>query len=182
MASAKAMSRIFICLWRAKGATEIHEYVPDRDQWQLVTTLVRHHSYGHCMVAHKDNLYVMRNGPCDDFLLCVMDCYNLTSGQWTAIPGQYGNSKGSLFTAVVRGDSAFTLNRLVTTEYAIEDYKWKTKREMKGFGRIGSMYTFLMRLPKTAGPLLGKSEALTHSQNIGNVFDRRPRLSVQCFD
>lgn len=124
---------------------------------------------------------MMRNGPCDDFLLCVMDCYNLTSGQWTAMPGQYGNSKGSLFTAVVRGDSVFTLNRLLTTEYTIEGDKWKTKREMKGFGRIGSMYTFLMRVPKAAEPPEEKSEALTHSQNIGNLFDRRPR-SVQCFD
>ncbi|XP_071779031.2 kelch repeat and BTB domain-containing protein 13 [Centroberyx gerrardi] len=180
LASAKAMSRIFISLWRGKGATDIHEYVPEKDQWLLVTTLIRQHSYGLCMVAHKDNLYVMRNGPCDDFLLCVMDCYNLSSRQWTAMPGQYGNSKGSLFTAVVRGDSVFTLNRMVTTEYTIEDYKWKTKREMKGFGKIGSMYTFLMRLPNATVPSVGKSAALTQDQNLGDLVDSR-RLSMQCF-
>ncbi|KAM3850283.1 kelch repeat and BTB domain-containing protein 13 [Diretmus argenteus] len=166
VSSAKGMNRIFICLWKAMGATDIHEYIPEKDQWVLVTTLIRKHSYGLCMVAHKDNLYVMRNGPCDDFLLCVMDCYNLSSGQWTAIPDRYGNSKGSLFTAVVRGDSVFTLNRMVTTEYTIEDNKWKTKREMKGLGRIGSMYTFLMRLPKATVSLMGKSEALTLGQNF----------------
>uniref|UniRef100_A0A667ZN90 Kelch repeat and BTB domain containing 13 n=1 Tax=Myripristis murdjan TaxID=586833 RepID=A0A667ZN90_9TELE len=148
VASAKAMSRIFICLWGAKGATEIHEYVPEKDQWLLVTTLVHQESYGLCMVAHRDNLYVMRNGRCNDFLLCVMDRYNLSSGQWTAMTGQYGNSKGSLFTAVVRGDSVFTLNRTVTTEFTILDHKWKTRREMKGSGKVGSMYTFLLRLPE----------------------------------
>uniref|UniRef100_A0A3Q2UWH9 Uncharacterized protein n=3 Tax=Haplochromini TaxID=319058 RepID=A0A3Q2UWH9_HAPBU len=97
------------------------------------------------MVAHRDNLYVMRNGPCEDFLQCVMDCYNLTSDQWTVMSGQYGNSKSSLFTAAVRGDSVFTLSRHVTTEYTIEENKWRLRREMKGFGRIGSIYTFLMR-------------------------------------
>ncbi|KAM4602976.1 kelch repeat and BTB domain-containing protein 13 [Polymixia lowei] len=180
VASAKAMNRIFICLWKAKGATDIHEYVPEKDQWVLVTTLVRQQSYGFCMVAHQDNLYVMRNGPCDDFLLCVMDCYNLTSGQWTAMPGQYGNSKGSLLTAVVRGDSVFTLNRMVTTEYTIEDYKWKTKREMKGFGRIGSIYTFLMKLPKTTASLTGTSEALT--QNFGGLFCTQSSSINHCFE
>uniref|UniRef100_A0A3Q3KJ35 Kelch repeat and BTB (POZ) domain containing 13 n=1 Tax=Mastacembelus armatus TaxID=205130 RepID=A0A3Q3KJ35_9TELE len=148
VALAIAMNRIFICLWKGKGATDIYEYVPKWDQWLLVTTLIRQHSYGLYMVAHKDNLYMMRNGPCADFLMCVMDCYNLTSDQWTAMPGHYGNSKGSLLTAVVRGDSVFTLSRHVTTEYTVEDSRWRLKCEMKGFGRIGSIYTFLMRLPK----------------------------------
>ncbi|KAM6980587.1 kelch repeat and BTB domain-containing protein 13 [Aplochiton taeniatus] len=178
--SAKALNRIFVCLWKPKGATEIQEYVPERDQWVLLTTLIRHQSYGHCMVAHKDNLYVMRNGPCEDFLLCVMDCYNLTSGQWTAMTGQYGNSKGSLFTAVVRGDSVFTLSRMVTTEYTIEDFKWKTKREMKGFGKIGSMYTFLLRVPKALTCTVGNTEALTHGQNTGDYIYRHPRSSINC--
>uniref|UniRef100_A0A6Q2X1G9 BTB domain-containing protein n=1 Tax=Esox lucius TaxID=8010 RepID=A0A6Q2X1G9_ESOLU len=146
--SAKAMSRIFISLWKPRGTTEIHEYVPEKDHWVLVTTLVRKQSYSHCMVGHRDNLYVMRNGPCEDFLMCVIDCYNLTVGQWRAFPGQYANSKGSLFTSVVRGDSVFTLNHMRTTEFAVEENRWKTKRETKGFGRIGSMYTFLLRLPK----------------------------------
>ncbi|XP_056134721.1 kelch repeat and BTB domain-containing protein 13 [Lampris incognitus] len=181
LANAKTMSRIFICLWMAKGATNIHEYVPEKDQWVLVTTLIREQSYALCMVAHKENLYVMRNGPCDDFLLCVMDCYNLSSGQWTAMPGQYGNSKGSLLTAVVRGDSVFTLSRLVTTEYTIRDYKWKTKKKMEGFGRIGSMYTFLMRLPKPTVSRMGDAEALTHTPNYGGLFDSA-QSSMQCFE
>uniref|UniRef100_A0A3Q2TMQ3 Kelch repeat and BTB domain containing 13 n=1 Tax=Fundulus heteroclitus TaxID=8078 RepID=A0A3Q2TMQ3_FUNHE len=146
--SAVAMNRIFICLWKGNGATDIHEYVPEYDRWLLVTTLIRHQSYGLYMVAHRDNLYVMRNGPCDDFLLCVMDCYNLTTAQWTAMSGHYGNTKGSLLTAVVRGDSVFTLSRHVTTEYRVEETQWKRKCEMEGFGRIGSIYTFQMRLPK----------------------------------
>ncbi|XP_029623929.1 kelch repeat and BTB domain-containing protein 13-like [Salmo trutta] len=181
VASTKAMSRIFICLWKPKGVTEIHEYVPERDQWVLVTTLVRDQSYGHCMVGHRDNLYVMRNGPCEDFLMCVMDCYNLTTGQWTALPGQYANSKGALFTSVVRGDSVFTLNRMRTTEFAVEEYRWKTKRETKGFGRIGSMYTFLMRLPKAK--TVGNTEVLTDGLEFGNRIDHRRRDSLlQCFD
>ncbi|XP_054463979.1 kelch repeat and BTB domain-containing protein 13 [Anoplopoma fimbria] len=173
--SATAMNRIFICLWRGKGATDIHEYVSERDQWLLVTTLIREQSYGLYMVAHKDNLYVMRNGPCDDFLLCVMDCYNLSSGQWTAMSGQYGNSKGSLFTAVVRGDSVFTLSRQLTTEYSVEDYKWKVKREMKGFGRIGSIYTFLMRLPKAIS-------TMGNSVNQDQKVRDRPRFYPRCSD
>ncbi|KAL4624908.1 kelch repeat and BTB domain-containing protein 13-like [Arapaima gigas] len=148
-ACAVAMSRIFVCLWKPMETTDIYEYAPARDTWVLVTTLVRHQSYGHCMVAHRDNLYVMRNGPSDDFLRCMIDCYNVTSGQWMALPGHYANSKGALFTAVVRGDSVFTVNRTLTLEYAIEDNKWKPKSEMKGFPRSGSMWTFLLRLPKT---------------------------------
>lgn len=181
VSSAVAMSRIFICLWKGKGATNIHEYIPEKDQWVLVTTLIRENSYGIYMVAHKDNLYVMRNGPCDDFLLCVMDCFNLSTHQWTAMSGQYANSKGSLLTSVVRGDSVFTLSKMVTTEYTIEDYKWRCKREMKGFGRVGSIYTFLLRLPKATTSLTGKSLDLTQGQNLGEFVDC-PRLSMQCFD
>ncbi|XP_075994609.1 kelch repeat and BTB domain-containing protein 13 [Genypterus blacodes] len=181
VASAKTMSRIFVCLWKGKGATDIHEYVPEKDQWTLVTTLVREQSYGLCMVAHKDSLYVMRNGPCNDFLLCLMDCYNLSSCQWTKVPGQYLNSKGSLLTAVVRGDSVFTLNRKVTTEYSIEDYKWRTKCETAGFGRIGTIYTFLMRLPKTAASTTGRPQDHTLARGFEGLLDG-PRLSVQCFD
>ncbi|XP_015258640.1 PREDICTED: kelch repeat and BTB domain-containing protein 13 [Cyprinodon variegatus] len=152
--STVAMNRIFVCLWRGNGATDIHEYVPQYDHWLLVTTLIRQQSYGLYMVAHRDNLYVIRNGPCEDFLLCVMDRYNLSTGQWTAISGQYGNSKGSLLTAVVRGDSVFTLSRRVTTEYEVEETRWKQRREMEGFGRIGSIYTFQMRLPKATSSLM----------------------------
>lgn len=176
VASAVAMNRIFICLWRGKGATDIHEYKPQRDQWLLVTTLTREHSYGLYMVAHKHNLYVMRNGPCDDFLLCVLDCYNLSSGQWSAMSGQYGNSKGSLLTAVVRGDSVFTLSRQLTTEYTVEVNRWRVRREMNGFGRIGSIYTFLMRLPKDTVSLKGNSQDLTREQHFRDC----PRLSPQC--
>uniref|UniRef100_H2L4U0 Kelch repeat and BTB domain containing 13 n=1 Tax=Oryzias latipes TaxID=8090 RepID=H2L4U0_ORYLA len=141
---AVAMTRIFICLWRGKGATDILEYAPELNHWLLVTTLTHQSSYGLHMVAHRDNLFVMRNGPCGDFLLCMMDCYNLSSGQWTALSGQYS----SLFTAVIRGDSAFTLSRHVTTEYTVDGCRWRQKRTMKCFGRIGSIYTLQLRLPK----------------------------------
>ncbi|XP_072321250.1 kelch repeat and BTB domain-containing protein 13 [Eucyclogobius newberryi] len=179
--SAVALDRIFICLWKGRGASDIFEYSPEKDQWILETTLVRDQSYGLCMVPHKDNLYLMRNGPCNDFLLCVMDCYNVSSRQWTAMPGQYVNSKGSLFTAAVKGDSVFTLSRKVTTEYTIEDYKWKRKREMTGFGRIGSIYTFLMRLPKTTLPLAERSAASAPGQRSGNIDGHRRHL-VRCVD
>ncbi|KAK0153542.1 Kelch repeat and BTB domain-containing protein 13 [Merluccius polli] len=181
VASAEAMSRIFVCLWKAGGATDIQEYVPAEDRWVLVTTLVRPQSYGLCMVAHRDNLYVMRNGPSDDFLLCVMDRYNLTSGQWSAVAGQYGNSKGSLLTAAVRGDSVFTLNRAVTTEFAIEASRWRTKRDMKGFGRIGSIHTFLLRIPKDAAPLGGSSMAESQSRPYGIRLEE-PGPSDPCLE
>lgn len=176
VASAIAVNRIFICLWKGKGATDILEYASERNQWLLVTTLIREHSYGLYMVPHKDNLYVMRNGPCDDFLMCVIDCYNLSSGQWTAMSGQYGNSKGSLLTAVARGDSVFTLSREVTTEYTVEDYKWRVKREMKGFGRIGSIYTFLMRLNKVC--VSNMENSVDQDQKVRGF----PRFSPQCSD
>ncbi|CAM9171160.1 unnamed protein product [Lampetra planeri] len=175
--SAVAMSRIFVCLWRGDGASDIHEYVAQTDQWLLVTTLVRRQSYGLYMVAHKDNLYVMCNRSCNDFLLCVIDCYNLSSCQWTAMSGQYGNSNGCLFTAVVRGDSVFTLSRTTTTEYAIEDHKWRLKREMSGFGRIGSIYTFLMRLPKDTISIIGPSLDLSLRHNKPEDCPRLSALS-----
>ncbi|KAM4743670.1 kelch repeat and BTB domain-containing protein 13 [Anableps anableps] len=177
--SAVVMNRIFICLWRGKGATDIHEYVPEYDRWRLVTTLIRQQSYGLYMLGHRDNLYVMRNGPCEDFLLCVMDCYNLTTDQWTAMSGHYGNSKGSLFTAVVRGDSVFTLSRHVTTEYMVEKTQWRQKCEMEGFGRIGSIYTFQMRLPKLTLSLMDNCLDLTSEKS----FEDRsilPSLPLQC--
>ncbi|XP_061533375.1 kelch repeat and BTB domain-containing protein 13 [Phycodurus eques] len=146
-ACTKVTRRIFVCLWRPMETTEIHEYVPSTDEWRLVTSLIRRQSYGHCMVGHRDDLYVMRNGPSDDFLRCVMDCYNLSTGQWTSLPGHFANSKGSLFTAVVRCDSVFTLNRSATLEYVVHGKTWKPRRQMKGFPRSGSVWTFLLRLP-----------------------------------
>ncbi|MEQ2180017.1 hypothetical protein GOODEAATRI_031169 [Goodea atripinnis] len=148
-ACTKTMSRIFVCLWRPMETSEIYEYIPGKDEWRLVTVLIRRQSYGHCIVGHRDNLYVMRNGPSDDFLRCLMDCYNLNSGQWSSLPGHFANSKGSLFTAVVKGDSVFTLNRSMTLEYRIEGKIWKPRRQIKGFPRSGSVWTFLLRLPDT---------------------------------
>lgn len=147
-ASATAMNRIFLCFWKPMDTTDIYEYVPGRDEWPLITTLIRPHSYGHCMVAHRDNLYVMRNGPSADFLRCLLERYNITTGQWTAMEGHYINSKGALFTAVVRGDSALTVNRMLMLEYLIGTERWKPRRELKGFPRSGSVWTFLLRLPK----------------------------------
>lgn len=154
VACTKAMSRIFVCLWKPMETNEIFEYIPNKNVWVLVSTLLKHQSYGHCMVAHRDNLYVIRNGPQDDFLRCLIDCYNITTGQWTSMPGHYGNSKGSLFTAVVRGDSVFTLNRTMTLEYTVAGNMWKPCKEMKGFPRNGSVWTFLLRIPKERKELI----------------------------
>lgn len=182
VASATTADRIFICLWGGNGATEIHEYRPRDDRWLPLTTLVRPHSYGLYMVAHRDDLYVMRNSPGEDFLTCVMDRYSLSSGQWTAVAGQYGNTKGSLFTAAVRGDSVFTLSRHVTTEYVVrEDGAWRQRRKMKGFGRIGSIYTFLMRVPKASVSVGGKSPGPTRDRILKETGEC-PSSSPRCRD
>ncbi|XP_067433095.1 kelch repeat and BTB domain-containing protein 13 [Thunnus thynnus] len=151
-ACAVARRRMFVCFWKPPDTTDIYEYIPMKDEWKLVTTMIRPQSYGHCMVAHRDNLYVMRNGPCDDFLRCLMDSYNITTGQWTAMPGHYINSKGALFTAMIRGDSVFTVKYMLTLEYTISGDEWKPRRQMKGFPTSGSLWTCLLRLPKT-GPV-----------------------------
>ncbi|XP_072889285.1 kelch repeat and BTB domain-containing protein 13 [Hemitrygon akajei] len=148
IACTRAMSRIFVCLWLPMDTTDIYEYKIHRDEWFLVTTLKRQQSYGHCMVAHLDNLYVMRNGPADDFLRCFIDCFNLTRQQWMSMCGYYVNSKGALFTATIRGDNVFTVNRMLTLVYDIQKDKWKPTREGAGFPRSGSMHAFLLRLPK----------------------------------
>lgn len=182
VASATAVDRIFVCLWGGNGATEIHEYQPWNDRWLPLTTLVRPHSYGLYMVAHRDDLYVMSNSPGEDFLRCVMDRYSLSSGQWTSVAGQYGNTKGSLFTAAVRGDSVFTLSRHITTEYTVgEDGAWRQRRKMKGFGRIGSIYTFLMRLPKASVSGGGKFPDQTRDRILEEP-GQRPSSSAQCRD
>ncbi|XP_053127749.1 kelch repeat and BTB domain-containing protein 13 [Hemicordylus capensis] len=146
---AQAMGRIFVCLWKPLDTTIIYEYEPQKDLWAPVSTLNRPQSYGHCMVAHRDNLYIMRNGPFDDFLRCVMDCFNLTTMQWTSLPGQYMNSKGALFTAVIKGDTVYTVNKMLTLMYTIGENTWKFKKEKAGFPRSGSLQTFLLRLPRT---------------------------------
>ncbi|XP_053575889.1 kelch repeat and BTB domain-containing protein 13 [Bombina bombina] len=142
------MGRIFICLWKPLDSTVIYEYDILKDDWISVTSIKRTQSYGHCMVGHNDNLYIMRNGPSDDFLRCTMECFNLTTQQWTALPGQYVNSKGALFTAVVRGDSVFTLNRMSTLVYKVEDNTWRPAKEKAGFNKGGHLHTFFLRLPR----------------------------------
>lgn len=157
-ACAVARRRMFVCFWKPPDTTDIYEYIPNKNEWKLETTMIRSQSYGHCMVAHRDNLYVMRNGPCDDFLRCLMDCYNITTGQWTAMPGHYINSKGALFTAMIRGDSVFTVKHMLTLEYTISGSEWKPRRQMKGFPKSGSLWTCLLRLPKT-GPVRPQLDA-----------------------
>ncbi|XP_076008123.1 kelch repeat and BTB domain-containing protein 13 [Genypterus blacodes] len=157
-ACAVARRRMFVCFWKPPATTDIFEYTPTRDEWTLVTTMTRPQSYGHCMVAHRDNLYVIRNGPCDDFLRCLMDCYNITTGQWTAMPGHYINSKGALFSAMIRGDSAFTVKHMLTLVYAITGDGWKPRRQMKGFPKSGSLLTCLLRLP-CSGPVTPQRDA-----------------------
>ncbi|XP_051958804.1 kelch repeat and BTB domain-containing protein 13 isoform X2 [Xyrauchen texanus] len=171
VASAVARRRIFVCFWKPPDTTDIYEYVPSNDEWTLTTTMVKPQSYGHCMVAHGDSLYVMRNGPCDDFLRCLMDCYNITTGQWTAIPGHYVNSRGALFTAVVRGDSAFTVNHNLTLEFLICGDKWKPRRQMTGFPKSGSLWTCLLRLPKSKDiqQEIEKEEAMVIDVNVESV-------------
>ncbi|XP_007956958.1 kelch repeat and BTB domain-containing protein 13 [Orycteropus afer afer] len=148
---AQACGRLFVCLWRPADTTAVVEYVVRANAWLPVAELRRPQSYGHCMVAHRDSLYVVRNGPSDDFLHCAIDSFNLVTGQWTALPGQFVNSKGALFTAVVRGDIVYTVNRVFTLLYAIEGGTWRLLREKAGFPRPGSLQTFLLRLPP--GPL-----------------------------
>ncbi|XP_009679479.1 kelch repeat and BTB domain-containing protein 13 [Struthio camelus] len=145
---AQALGQIFVCLWKPLDTTVIYEYETQRDEWLPVTELKRPQSYGHCMVAHRNNLYIMRNGPLDDFLRCVIDCFNLTSHQWTALPGQFMNSKGALFTAVIKGDTVYTVNRMLTLLYSVEEDTWRSKKEKAGFPRSGSLQTFLLRLPR----------------------------------
>ncbi|XP_030045627.1 kelch repeat and BTB domain-containing protein 13-like [Microcaecilia unicolor] len=145
---AKTMGRIFVCLWKPLDTTVIYEYEIRNDEWLPIADFKRPQSYGHCMVAHRDDLYVMRNGPSDDFLRCIIECFNLSTQQWTALSGQYVNSKGALFTSVVKGDTVFTLNRMITLIYSIEDNKWKPKKEKAGFPKGGSLHTFFLRLPK----------------------------------
>lgn len=157
-ACAVARRRMFVCFWKPPDTTDIYEYIPVKNEWKLETTMIKPQSYGHCMVAHRDNLYVMRNGPCDDFLRCLMERYNITTGQWTAMPGHYINSKGALFTAMIRGDSVFTVKHMLTLEYTITGNGWKPRRQMKGFTKSGSLWTCLLRLPKT-GPVIPQLDA-----------------------
>ncbi|XP_034564574.1 kelch repeat and BTB domain-containing protein 13 [Notolabrus celidotus] len=157
-ACAVARRRMFVCFWKPPDTTDIYEYIPARNEWKIETTMIKPQSYGHCMAAHRDNLYVMRNGPSADFLRCLMDCYNITTGQWTAMAGNYINSKGALFTAMIRGDCAFTVKHMLTLVYAITGDGWKPRRQMKGFPKSGSLWTCLLRLPKT-GPVTPQLEA-----------------------
>ncbi|KAJ1179435.1 hypothetical protein NDU88_004669 [Pleurodeles waltl] len=145
---AKTMGRIFVCLWKPLDTTIIYEYHVEKDTWLPLTSIKRSQSYGHCMVAHRDDLYVMRNGPSDDFLRCIIECFNLSTRQWTALSGQFVNSKGALFTAVVRGDTVCTVNKALTLLYKLEDSTWKPRKETAGFSKGGSLHTFLLRLPK----------------------------------
>lgn len=180
-ACAVARRRMFVCFWKPPDTTDIYEYIPVKNEWNLETTMIRSQSYGHCMAAHRDNLYVMRNGPCDDFLRCLMDCYNITTGQWTAMPGHYINSKGALFTAMIRGDSVFTVKHMLTLEYTISGNEWKPRRQMKGFPKSGSLWTCLLRLPKT-GPVIpqldadGKKEEMSLPDTSEGFVEAIPQL------
>ncbi|XP_077595622.1 kelch repeat and BTB domain-containing protein 13 [Stigmatopora nigra] len=172
-ACAVTRGRMFVCFWKPPDTTDIYEYVAPDDEWKLTTTMIRPQSYGHCMVAHRDNLYVMRNGPCDDFLRCLIDCYNITAAQWTALSGHYINSKGALFTAAVRGESVFTVKHKLTLEYIVGADKWKPRRQMKGFPESGSLWTCLLRLPEMAaiGPQV-KAEVKEKKMAVKDGMER----------
>ncbi|XP_040198236.1 kelch repeat and BTB domain-containing protein 13 [Rana temporaria] len=143
----KAMGRVFICLWKPQETTIIYEYDTCQDELIPISSIRRMQSYGHCMVGHRDDLYIMRNGPSDDFLRCAIENYNLSTQQWTTLSGQYVNSKGALFTAVIRGDTVFTLNRVLTLLYRVDNHTWKPIKEKTGFNKGGSLHTFFLRLP-----------------------------------
>ncbi|KAM3927240.1 LOW QUALITY PROTEIN: kelch repeat and BTB domain-containing protein 13 [Leptodactylus fuscus] len=143
----KAMGRIFVSLWKPHDTTIIYEYDTEKDDLIFISSIKRPQSYGHCMVGHRDNLYIMRNGPSDDFLRCTIENFNLSTQQWTTLSGQYVNSKGALFTAVIRGDTVFTLNRMMTLLYKIDTCTWKPAKEKCGFNKGGTMHTFFLRLP-----------------------------------
>ncbi|XP_078473429.1 kelch repeat and BTB domain-containing protein 13 [Lampetra fluviatilis] len=145
-ACATTLGRAFVCLWKPLDTTTISELDADGEAWRRLATLVKPHSYGHCMVAHRDNLYVIRNGPYDDFLHCAIDRYNISSAAWTTLAGQYMNSKGALFSSVVKGDRVFTLNRMIAMPYAIEAERWRPLPAFAGFPRGGTLHTFLLRL------------------------------------
>ncbi|KAG8575054.1 hypothetical protein GDO81_009426 [Engystomops pustulosus] len=143
----RTMGRIFVSLWKPQETTIVYEYDTDKDDLISISSIRRPQSYGHCMVGHRDNLYIMRNGPSDDFLRCTIENYNLSTQQWTTLSGQYVNSKGALFTAVIRGDTVFTLNRMLTLIYRIDTCTWKPTKEKCGFNKGGSLHTFFLRLP-----------------------------------
>ncbi|XP_068128528.1 kelch repeat and BTB domain-containing protein 13 [Hyperolius riggenbachi] len=144
----KAMGRVFLCLWKPQDTTIVYEYDTSQDELIAVSSIRRMQSYGHCMVGHRDNLYIMRNGPSDDFLRCTIENFNITTQQWTTLSGQYVNSKGALFTAVIRGDTVFTLNRVMTLLYNVDDtHNWKPTKEKSGFNKGGSLHTFFLRIP-----------------------------------
>ncbi|KAJ3608510.1 hypothetical protein NHX12_025557 [Muraenolepis orangiensis] len=162
-ACASARRRMFVCFWRPPDATDVYEYASGEDAWTLLTTLRRPQSYGHCMVGHGSRLYVMRNGPGDDFLRCVMDRYDLATGQWSALPGFYVNSKGALFTARVRGDSVLTVKSMLTLVYRVTERDgWRPRRQMSGFPEKGGL-TAMEKAPcgcsqPTVGAPVGQQE------------------------
>ncbi|XP_075061295.1 kelch repeat and BTB domain-containing protein 13 [Mixophyes fleayi] len=145
--AAKAMGRIFICLWKPQETTVIYEYDTGKDDLINISSIRRPQSYGHCMVGHRDNLYIMRNGPSDDFLRCTLENFNLSTQQWTTLSGQYVNSKGALFTSVIRGDMVFALNRMMTLLYKVGTHSWRPIKEKAGFNKGGQLHTFFLRLP-----------------------------------
>ncbi|KAM9311935.1 kelch repeat and BTB domain-containing protein 13 [Gastrophryne carolinensis] len=152
----KAMGRVFICLWKPQETTVIYEYDTHKDDLTFVSSIRRMQSYGHCMVGHRDNLYIMRNGPSDDFLRCAIEKFNLSTQQWTTLSGQFVNSKGSLFTSVIRGDTVFTLNRVMTLLYKVDAHNWKPIKEKTGFNKGGYVHTFFLRLPEKTKLLASK--------------------------
>ncbi|XP_073693677.1 kelch repeat and BTB domain-containing protein 13 [Garra rufa] len=162
----------------------------DEKDWKVLTHLPLNASTTMAGVTVLDNkIYIV--GGVYDISNKVVDsgfCYDVSTDTWSTFsnPQQlrynctlvpYENSKGALFTAVVRGDSVFTVNRRATVEYAIEDIKWRTKTQMTGFPRIGSMWTFLLRLPKQSRELLQKKD-----NGVEISSDLSSSASVHCVD
>uniref|UniRef100_UPI00358FBBBB LOW QUALITY PROTEIN: kelch repeat and BTB domain-containing protein 13-like n=1 Tax=Myxine glutinosa TaxID=7769 RepID=UPI00358FBBBB len=143
-ACATAMGRAFVALWKPLDVTTIYEFAPTRGGWDMVSTIFRSQSYGHCMLGHGHTLFLIRNGPSDDFLHCEIDSFCLATGAWTTLRGQYINGKGALFAATIKGDYVYTVNRVMTLPYAIESTHWMPLPALAGFPRGGTLHSFVL--------------------------------------
>uniref|UniRef100_A0A8C4QG30 Kelch repeat and BTB domain containing 13a n=1 Tax=Eptatretus burgeri TaxID=7764 RepID=A0A8C4QG30_EPTBU len=146
-ACATAMGRAFVALWKPLDVTTIYEFTVTCGGWGIVSTLSRSQSYGHCMLGHRHTLFLIRNGPSDDFLHCEIDSFCLATGVWTTLRGQYINGKGALFAATIKGDYVYAVNRVMTLPYAIESTHWMPLPALAGFPRGGTIHSFVLHSP-----------------------------------
>ncbi|XP_035668845.1 kelch repeat and BTB domain-containing protein 13-like [Branchiostoma floridae] len=147
-AATTCAGHIYVCVWHPPNTTDIYRYSPRTDRWEMKATLRRTHSYGHCMVSYRDVLYVIRNGPDADFLRCEIDCFNVTTNQWSSLKGHYINRRGCLFKSAIIGNTVYTVNKLMTLPYTIDNEQWVCQPSKAGFPRSGTTNCFTLCLPK----------------------------------